>query len=410
MIRNDEFEVVHAVAAGLDVHKMQITASIRRSCGPGDSQVETRQFNTLPSGHESLVKWLKSEAVEAALMEGTGVFWLPVFEALEEAGLNALLVHAHKVKQLKGRKTDVDDSRRLARVCQFGLCGWSFVPDQTFRDMRKASRHRRKLMQSRASVQNRVHKLLDGAGIPIGGILTDIFGFNGTNVLNGLRDGKNLEEIMSTLTKHVKKKLPLIREALGRRLSDVQRFLLDELMLERDQMTTRIECAEAQLELVLTTWQEDLQLLQTIPGIDEHSARALLAEIGPDVKVFDKVAQFAAWCGVCPGNNESAGKRRHSAARQGNSHNRAILNQCAHAAARTKNTQFHSRHKMLRARQGYKRAIVSTAHKLAKVIYAVLRDRAPCHDPEIDYEQLVVGRNAPRWLKMLKEYGYIEQR
>ena len=201
MITTDEFAVIHPIAAGLDVHKMQITASIRYARNSAeDGNLETEEFEALPSGLTELTTWLKDKQVDAALMEGTGVYWMPTFEALEEAGINALLVHAHKVKQLKGRKTDTSDSAWLARVCQFGLTTWSYVPPKTFREARELSRHRRKLVNSRSGVANRVHKLLDRNGIQLGGILTDIFGLNGYRILTGLSQGKGRDEILISLT------------------------------------------------------------------------------------------------------------------------------------------------------------------------------------------------------------------
>lgn len=408
MITNDKFNVVHPIAAGLDVHKMQITASIRHASTEGDEgNLETREFTALPSGLTELTDWLQEKQVDAALMEGTGIYWIPPFEALEAKGIKALLVHAHKVKQLKGRKTDTADSAWLARVCQFGLTTWSFVPPKTFREARVLSRHRRKLINTRNGVANRVHKMLDANGIQIGGILSDIFGLNGRRILEGLRQGKTQQEILGSLTGHVERKREAISDALDKSLSPASQFVLDHLLTEYDELNKHIDSVAKLTRETLGPWSKSMLLLQTIPGIDAQSATDIMSEVGPDLDVFGHPDRFTAWAGVCPGNNESAGKHRPGGARRGSSHLRTILTSCAHAAARTKDTQFQGKHRQLTARRGYKRAILATAHQLAKVIWAVLRDQEPYYDPGIDYTALMVHRNAPRWIQMLAEYHYI---
>ena len=405
MINKGDFEIVHPVVAELDVHKLNIPASIRRVNDHNESVVETREFTALPSGLEEMTAWLQEARVAAALMEGTGIYWLPPFEALEEAGLKPMLVHVHKVKQIRGRKTDKNDSVWLARVCQFGLATWSFVPPRPFRAMRQSSRHRRKVMNVRGGIQNRIHKLLDRRGIQIGGILADIFGLNGRRILTGLRDGKSKEEIMRTLTDHVASKFELIRDALTKSLDEEDRYLLGELIEMRDEETRHIESALKRLKEQATPWQRNLDLLQTIPGIDDQSAADLLSEMGADLDVFGSPSRFAAWAGVCPGDNESAGKRRPAKARKGSAHMRTLLVNCAHAAARTKDSQYHGFHRTHTHRLGCKRAIVATAHKLARTVYAVLRDQKPYEDPGVDYEEIMVRRNAPRWTQALEKYN-----
>ena len=199
----DNLHVVHACAAGLDVHKMQITASIR-ICVPGGGtpQVETRTFEALASGLSEMVAWLRERAVDAAVMEGTGIYWVAPFEALEAAGILVALVNARQVKQLKGRKTDVADSVWLARVCQFGLASPSHVPPKAFREMRALTRYRRTLIGQRSRVRNRTQKVLDRSGVRIGGVLSDIFGMNGRRVLDGLAEGLEPDAILASLSHH----------------------------------------------------------------------------------------------------------------------------------------------------------------------------------------------------------------
>ena len=406
----DTLHVVHARAAGLDVHKMQITVSVR-VCAPGagEPQVETRTFEALASGLDEMVRWLRERGVEAAVMEGTGIYWLAPFEALEAAGIRATLVNARQVKQLKGRKTDVADSVWLARVCQFGLATASHVPPKAFREMRVLTRYRRTLIGQRSRVRNRVQKVLDRSGVRVGGVLSDVFGRNGQRILDGLVRGLEPEDILASLSHHVAHKLKRLGDALSLELSAVERLVLCDLLHEHDALQERIQGLDRDIVEGLEPFRERIVLLQTIPGIDRPSACAILAEIGPDLDVFGSAERLAAWAGLCPGNDRSAGKRRSARARMGNKALRAVLVECAHGAARTHGCQFRGYHKALMVRRGYKRAIVATAHKLLRVLYVVLRDARPYQDPEADYEHLMVRRNAPRWIRMLHRYGLLEQ-
>ena len=314
----------------------------------------------------------------------------------------------HNERQIKGRKTDVADSVWLARVCQFGLATASHVPPKTFREVRVLTRYRRTLVGQRSRVRNRVQKVLDRSGVRVGGVLSDVFGANGRRILDGLAQGLDPDAILASLSHHVAHKLERLGDALRLELSAVERLVLCDLLREHDALQERIQRLDRDIDSGLEPWSEYITLLQTIPGIDRPSACAILAEIGPDLEVFGGAERLAAWAGLCPGNDRSAGKRRSARARRGNKTLRAVLVECAHGAARTHGCQFRGYHKALMVRRGYKRAIVATAHKLLRVLYVVLRDARPYHDPEADYEELMVRRNAPRWLRMLQRHGMIE--
>ena len=377
----DDMHVVCARAAGLDVHKMHVTATVRL-CGPG---------------------------VTAAAMEGTGVYWKAPLEALEDAGIQAALHHAQQVKQIRGKKTDVNDSLWLARICQFGLALPSYVPPRLFRQLRQLTRYRRKLVDERSRARNRVHKTLDHDGLRRGGVLSDIFGVNGRRILDGLVAGHSPRYILANLTHHVAAKLAPLTQALAATLDPLALFALQLQMEAVDRADTALVALDQRIRTVLADYQRALRLLQTIPGIDYGSACTILAEIGPDLGAFRKACSIGPWAGVAPGNNSSAGKRRSGRARKGNRTLRATLAECAHGAVRTKSSQFYGHHRMLAGRLGYKRAILASAHKLLRVIHAVLRDDRPYTDPDIDYEKLVVERNAPRWLRMLTRHGFLAE-
>ena len=332
----DTLHVVHARAAGLDVHKMQITASVRLCTpGAGEPQIETRTFEALASGLDAMVAWLRERCVDAAVMEGTGIYWLAPLEALEAAGIPATLVNARQVKQLKGRKSDVADSVWLARVCQFALATPSHVPPKTFREVRVLTRYRRTLVGQRSRVRNRVQKVLDRSGVRVGGVLSDVFGANGRRILDGLARGVDPDAILASLSHHVAHKLERLGDALRLELSAVERLVLCDLLREHDALQERVQGLDRDIDSALEPWSERITLLQTIPGIDRPSACAILAEIGPDLDAFASAERLAAWAGLCPGNDRSAGKRRSARARRGNKTLRAVLVECAHGAART---------------------------------------------------------------------------
>lgn len=408
-MRTDTLHVVHARAAGIDVHKMQITTSIR-ICAPGggEPQIATRTFEALPSGIDEMVAWMLARKVDAAVMEGTGIYWVAPFEALEAAGISVVLVNARQVKQLKGRKTDVADSVWLARVCQFGLASPSHVPPKAFREMRALTRYRCALVGQRSRVRNRVQKVLDRSGVRVGGVLSDVFGTNGRRVLDGLAEGLGPDAILASLSHHVAHKVERLGDALSLSLSAADRLILCDLLREHDALEERIQGFDRAIDDGFVPWEDRILLLQTIPGIDRASACAILAEIGPDLDAFGSTDRLAAWAGLCPGNSQSAGKRRAARTRMGSKTLRAVLVECAHGAARTHGCQFRGYHKALMIRRGYKRAIVATAHKMLRVLYVVLRDAKPYYDPEADYEALMVRRNAPRWIRMLRRHGLLE--
>lgn len=405
MPSNETLNIAHPRAAGLDVHKMQITATVRLVRSGAEAEVQTRIFGALPSGLRELIAWLLEHRITAAVLEGTGIYWEAPFTALEDAGIQPLLVHAQHVKQIKGRKTDIQDSTWLATICQFGLGSPSMIPPARFRRLRKVSRLRRQLVGDQARLKNRIHKVLDAAGIRIGGLLSDVFGVNGLRILEGLVAGRPTGVIIESLSPHVRSRIEDLRDALSARLDQDSHFLLADLLRAWRADHERVRAYDAVLSKGLSDFPEQIQLLMTIPGIDRESACAILIELGPDIRVFPSHEHCAAWAGLCPGNNESAGKRRASRTRRGNTGLRATLIECAHGATRTHDCQFQRYYRSLTPRRGAKRAIVAVAHKMLRVIYAVLTTGTPYRDPQTDYEAIMVRRNAPRWIAMLQTHG-----
>ena len=304
------------------------------------------------------------------------------------------------------RLQTASDSLWLARICQFGLALPSYVPPRRFRQLRQLTRYRRTLVAERSRTRNRVHKTLDHDGLRLGGILSDIFGVNGRRILDGLpaapHPGRS-DEPRGGQTGAAGPGAGPPRSTRSRCSSC--RCRIEAL----DRADAALATLDKRIRAELADHQRPLRLLQTIPGIDFGSACTLFVEIGPDLGAFREARHLGAWAGVAPGNNTSAGKRRSGRARKGNPTLRATLAECAHGAARTKSSQFYEYHRMLAGRIGYKRAILATAHKLLRVMHTVLREDRPYTDPDVDYEQLVVERNAPRWIRMLKQHGFLAE-
>lgn len=408
MIEKDALHVIHPCAAGIDVHKMQVTATVRIARGKADAEIHTREFSALPRGLSELADWLRDHGATAAAMEGTGVYWEAVFDTVAGAGIKPLLLHAQHVKQLKGRKTDVADSIWLARVCQFGLCSPSMVPPKAFRELRRVARARRKVVAERTRTRNRIHKIVDGAGLRVGGVLSDLFGVNGRRILDGLVAGKGRSEIMASLSSHVSRHAATLRDALEGELTRTDRFLLRDQIRLLDQAGERLAEYDAVIDEGLAGHRTEVKLLTTIPGIDHRAASAIIIELGPDISVFPTARCCAAWAGLAPGNNESAGKRRSGRVRKGNQALRSLLIECAQAAARSNHCQFKGFHRALTVRRGYKRATVATAHRMLRIIHCMLSTGELYRDPETDYEALMVMRNAPRWFMMLRKHGLMD--
>ena len=387
---------------------MAITATVRLAQPGGTAVNDTREFSALPSGLAAMTDWLLEMEVDAALMEGTGIYWEAPFDALADAGITATLVHARQVQSRSraarpmsptasgwhGCANSASPVRALCRTGTSGTCA-------------AQCRYRRTLVQRRSQVRTRVQKIIDRAGVRIGGILTDIFGTNGRRILDGLCRGDDRQVILDSLSGHVRGKLEQLGDALTLTLGDSNRLLLVDLMEEFDSLVARERRLSKRIHDCLAPWNERIRLLTTIPGIDEASACAIFAEIGPDLDAFPSADHLAAWAGLCPGNNESGGKRRSGRAVRGNKYLRSTLAECAQGAARTKGCQFQGYHKSLMIRRGYKRAVIATAHKMLRVIHSLLRSGRPYHDPVVNHEELMVHKNAPRWIRMLKEYGQL---
>jgi transposase len=394
--------------AGLDVHKMKVTVTVIVEREEGAVQEETREYKTFRKHRKQLCRWLKRLEIDLAIMESTGNYWRSIHDSLEGAGIRSWVVNARHLKQVPGRKTDVGDSKWLAMVGRMGLIRASFVPSKDLRELRLITRQRQKLMASFSAEKNRLHKVLDDAGIRLGGVVSDINGVSSRAIIAGLIEGKPPLELVTYAKGRLKEKTPELIEALDEPLGERHQMLLGKIQEHLRYLEGQIRELDEYLFAQMSPYQEQWELLQTMPGMDKIASAIVLVEMGTDIERFGSGSNLASWAGLCPGNNESAGKRKSGRTRKGNRALRRVLCEAANAASKTK-SQFKGKYQSLVIRRGHKRTIIALAHKILRVIYSVLKNKRPYYDPEVDYEALMVQRNAPRWINALRKYGYLTQ-
>lgn len=401
-----ELVALHKRVIGLDVHQAQITACAMIEESDGTTHIEQRQFGAFKRDRRALAKWAAALVPDEVVMESTGIYWKSPYAALEAAGIRAQVVNARHVKNVPGRKTDVGDAQWLATLARAGLLRASFVPPAALRELRLISRQRQKLSGQLSSEKNRLHKVLTDGGIRLGVVVSDLHGQSARAMVKAIIAGQPPHQVLKLASRRLKASREELFDALQGELTDSHRFVLDELMQHIEEIEARIARFDARLLEGLASENNALTLLQTLPGVDLIGAAMLLVEIGADMEAFGSADHLASWVGICPGNNESAGKHKSGRIRKGNLHVRRLLCEFAHAASRTRSV-FQSKFQSLIIRRGHKRAIIALAHKLLRTIFFMLKRRKHYQDCTTDYEALSVQRNAPRWIKALTRFGFI---
>ncbi|MEO6562086.1 MAG: IS110 family transposase [Nitrosospira sp.] len=391
---------------GLDVHQAQITACAIIEAPDGQIQIAQRQFGAFKRDRQALAEWVVGFSPECVVMESTGIYWKSPYTALEAAGIRAQVVNARHVKQVPGRKTDLGDAQWLAILARAGLLCGSFVPPANLRELRLISRQRQKLVGLLASEKNRLHKILADGGIRLSVVVSDLHGQSARAMIKAILAGKPPHEVLNLASRRLKASREELFDALQGELTGSHCFVLDELIQHVEELEARIARFDTRLLEGLKEEHNALALLQTLPGIDLIGAAMLLVEIGNNMSVFGSADRLASWVGVCPGNHESAGKRKSGRARFGNPYVRRLLCEFAHAASRTKSA-FQSKFQSLVVRRGRKRSIIALAHKLLRTIFFMLKRGEHYRDSTTDYEALSVQRNAPRWIKALTRFGFL---
>ena len=398
---------LHKRVVALDVHQALITACAIIADEDG-VRIEERSFETFKRGLRALRDWCLQIAPEVVVMESTGIYWKSPHAWLERAGLNCMVVNAHHVKNVPGRKTDIADPRWLAMLARAGLLKPSFVPPEKLRRLRLVSRQRQKLVGMLAAEKNRLGKVLADAGVRLGVVVSDLNGKSARAMIAALIAGATPEQALQHADRRLKAPREEIAAALDGDITFEHRFVLQTILAHIDYLEASVRELDAHLVAGLDSPAEKnaLALLQTVPGIDVIGAAMLLVEIGTTMALFATPSHLASWAGLCPGNNRSAGKRKRERQRKGNTYVRRLLCEFVQAARKTQ-SMFQAKHKALAITKGFKRAIMACAHKMLRIIWAMLLRNQPYRDATVDYEALSVRRNAPRWIRALKRYGYL---
>jgi transposase len=401
-----ELTAIYRCVAALDVHQSKLTVCILYENESGEIITELKEFGGFKRDRRAMADWVASFQPELVVMESTGIYWKSPYAALEKQGLTIRVVNARHVKQVPGRKTDFADAQWLAILARNGLLRGGFVPQGVFRELRLIARQTQKLTGILSGEKNRLHKILNDGGIRLGVVVSDIHGKSAKAMIKGLLAGEPPEQVLKYASNRLKASEEELLDALAGDLSPSHQFVLTELMAHIDELEARIETFRQALLQGLAPYQAILRSLQTIPGLDETGAALLLVEIGDDMSAFGTPERLASWAGVCPGNNESAGKKKTGKTRKGNPYVRRILCEASNAASRTQ-CRLQDMFKGLLIRRGRKRAIFALAHKILKIVFLLIERGDYYRDATVDYEKLSVQRNAPRWIKTLKKYGYI---
>lgn len=395
-------QVVYQRCCGLDIHKKIIVACSHTPVGK-----EIQSFGTMTEDILSLVEWVKSKECSHVAMESTGVYWKPIYNLLELNQVETLVVNAQHIKAVPGRKTDVKDAEWIADLLRHGLLKGSYIPDRDQRELRELVRYRRSLVEERTREVNRLQKVLEGANIKLACVASNVMGASGRAMIDAIIQDVNDPVLLASLAQgRLKDKKEALEKALNGLIGAHQKMILATQLEHIDFLDKKIGDLDKEVVERTLPFEEDLELLDTIPGIGRRSAEEIIAEIGTDMSRFPSDAHLSSWAGMSPGQNESAGKRKPSRTRKGNNSLRRTLTEAARAAARTKNTYLSAKYHRIAARRGANRAAVAVGHTILVIIYNMLKNRETYKDLGVDFlDRRKKNYTIKRSLKALENLG-----
>jgi transposase len=400
-------DAIIETCCGLDVHQANVVACLLTGKPNERPRKQIKTFATVTQELRAMCQWLRDAGCTHIAMESTGVYWKPVYAVLE-AGFELVVGNAHHIRNVPGRKTDVKDSEWLADLLRHGLIRKSFVPPKPMRELRDLLRYRRKLVESAAGERNRLLAVLETANIKLANVASDVFGVSGRCMLEAIIEGTSTPAQMAQLAKgQLRKKLTELQLALDGSVQPHHRFLLAMQLRRIKNVEAELELLDKHIDDKLEPYREQHELLKTIPGVNWVVAAVLIAEIGVDMTVFPTVRHLAAWTGVAPGNNESAGKRKGGKARRGNVYLKTALVGAATSAAKAKGSYFKDKYHRLKARRGSLRAAVAIAHKILVAAFHILSQRVTYHDLGDAYlDHIDRTRTAKNLVRRLERLGF----
>jgi transposase len=392
--------------AGLDVHQATVVATVRSPGATGRAQV-TETFGTMAADLLALREWLQAYGVTHVALESTGVYWTPIYYMLED-GFTLLLINMQLLKHVPGRKTDVKDSEWLAQLLECGLLKGSFVPPPPIRELRDLTRYRLQQVRERAREVNRLCKVLEDSNLKLTSVLTDIMGVSGRSMLTALVQGTTDPAVLADLARgRRRKKLPELRRALAGRFRRHHAFLVEQILAKIDYLDETLERLNAEIDERLVPFEPVLARLDTIPGVNRTVAISIVAETGGDMSRFPTSGHLCSWAAVCPGQNESAGKRRSGKTRQGNRYLRGQLIQGALGAIHTKGSALQARYHRVKRHRGHKKAVVAVAHQILEIAYYVMHDAMTYQELGADYfDRRHAERAVRRHVRQLEALGF----
>jgi transposase len=396
-------EVIYERCCGMDVHKDEIVACLM--CG---SRKEIRSYSTVTKSLLELVDWLKNEGCQKVAMESTGVYWKPIYNLLEVSEISTMVVNAQHIKTVPGRKTDVKDAEWIADLLRHGLMRGSFIPSREQRELKELVRYRRSIIEERARELNRIQNVLEGANIKLGSVVSEIDGVSSREMLNAIVSGSTDVKAMAAMSRGtMKKKTAELEQALTGLIGSHQKMMLAEMLKHIDSLQETIARLDDEVKQRMRPFEEEVVLLDEISGIGERCAQAIIAEIGVDMNVFPSANHLASWAGMCPGNNESAGKRKSGKTRKGSKVLRSYLIEAANSLSHSKKSYLSTKFHKIAARRGKKRAAVAVGHAILVICYHILKNKTHYHDLGFDYYEKIQKQDiAKRTVKRLEALGY----